>query len=309
MKYNKNHKEFLKQKVENNWTWEKTAEAFNKKFNTDQTKADLMQLNRRSIKEKNIKKIKSENVKEIEKMKFEKLKKDDKIYSSVLVISDMHHPYSHPDTLSFLTELNKKHKFDKIVCIGDEIDNHAISFHDSNPDLPSAGDELKQAIKALEPFYKLFPKVDVIESNHGSLVYRKALNSGLPLAVFKSYNEVLEAPKDWKWVFDLKINTPMGEVYFCHGKTGSSGRLAQSYGMSCIQGHFHEKAQITYISTPNKIMYDMHVGCLADDKSLALGYNKINPKRPVVSVGIIINGIPQIVPMILKKGGRWNGCL
>ena len=64
-----------------------------------------------------------------------------------------------------------------------------------------------------------------------------------------------------------------------------------------------------YISTPEKLMFDAHTGCLADDKSLALGYNKINPKRPIVSVIVVINGIPQIVPMILKKGGRWTGKL
>ena len=32
-----------------------------------------------------------------------------------------------------------------VVNIGDEIDCHAISMHDSNPDLPSAGDELELA--------------------------------------------------------------------------------------------------------------------------------------------------------------------
>jgi len=228
-----------------------------------------------------------------------------KIAKSLLVISDMHHPYSHPDTLPFLTALKNKYKFDKVVCIGDEIDNHAISFHDSNPDLPSAGDELKKAIASLKPLYKLFPDVTVVESNHGSLVYRKALANGLPQAVFRSYNEILQAPKGWKWVFDTIVDTELGPIYLCHGKTGAAGKLASQYGMSSIQGHFHEKAQITYISTPEKLMFDAHTGCLADDKSLALGYNKVNPKRPIVSVIIVIRGIPQIVPMVLNRKGRW----
>jgi hypothetical protein len=78
-------------------------------------------------------------------------------------------------------------------------------------------------------------------------------------------------------------------------------------GYSTVQGHFHEKAQISYQSTPERLIFDMHVGCLADDNSLALGYNKINPRRPIVSVGVIINGVPQIIPMILNKNGRWIG--
>ena len=135
------------------------------------------------------------------------------------------------------------------------------------------------------------------------------LVSSQPWIIIKSYREVLQAPHGWNWVFDLQVQTELGPVYFCHGKSGAAGRLASLYGMSCVQGHFHEKAQITYISTPEKLMFDAHTGCLADDKSLALGYNKINPKRPIVSLLVIINGIPQIIPMVLNKKGRWVGKL
>jgi hypothetical protein len=228
---------------------------------------------------------------------------------SILVISDFHAPYNHPDAIAFLAACKRKFKPTDVVCIGDEVDYHALSFHDSDPDLPSAGDELKLAIKQMKKLYKLFPKVTVIESNHGSMVLRKGLANGMPKAVLKSYNDILEAPKGWKWVFDTKIKTPMGPVYFCHGKSAAAGRLASQYGMSTVQGHYHERAQITYISTPEKLMFDAHTGCLADDKSLALGYNKINPKRPIVSILVIIDGIPQLIPMVLNKNGRWNGKL
>lgn len=228
---------------------------------------------------------------------------------SILVLSDMHHPYSHPDTLAFLTALKAKYKPDQVVCIGDEVDFHALSYHESVPDLASAGKELEEAIEGLKPIYKLFPKCTVIESNHGSMVLRKAQTGGIPSKAIKSYNEILDAPKGWKWVFDVIINTALGPVYFCHGKSGTPGRLASQYGMSTVQGHFHEKAQVSYISTPEKLMFDAHTGCLADDKSLALGYNKVNPKRPIVSTLVIQNGIPQIIPMVLSKGGRWVGKL
>ncbi len=228
---------------------------------------------------------------------------------SILVISDMHHPYAHPDTLAFLKAVKKKYKPTDVVCIGDEVDFHDASFHDSDPDLDSAGIELEKAIKGLQPIYKLFPKCTVIESNHGSMLLRKALVGKIPKKALKSYNDILEAPKGWHWTFDAIVQTPLGPVYFCHGKSAAAGRLASLYGMSTVQGHYHEKAQICYISTPEKLMFDCHTGCLADDKSLALGYNKINPKRPIVSLIVIENGIPVIVPMVLRKGGRWVGRL
>jgi hypothetical protein len=141
------------------------------------------------------------------------------------------------------------------------------------------------------------------------MVLRKALTGGIPTKAIKSYNEILDAPRGWKWVFDVILNTTLGPVYFCHGKSAAPGRLASQYGMSTVQGHFHEKSQINYISTPERLMFDCHTGCLADDKSLALGYNKVNPKRPIVSVVVIINGIPQIVPMVLSKTAKWTGKL
>lgn len=228
---------------------------------------------------------------------------------TILVISDYHAPYNHPDAVRFLAACKEKFKPTDVVCIGDETDFHSLSFHDSDPDLDSASVELEKAIKQLQPLYKLFPKCTVVESNHGSMVLRKALMAGMPKKVLRSYNEILDAPKGWKWVFDVKIKTPLGPIYFCHGKSGAAGRLASQYGMSTIQGHYHEKAQITYISTPERLMFDCHTGCLADDKSLALGYNKINPKRPIVSIVVVVDGIPQIVPMVLNAKSRWVGRL
>lgn len=226
---------------------------------------------------------------------------------TILVIPDLHCPFEHPDALDFLKYLKTKYKPTLFINLGDEIDNHAISFHDSNPDLPSAGDELQQAIDHLQPFYNLTPKCIVLESNHGSLVYRKQLAHGLPRKVFKSYNEILEAPKGWEWVSDLIVDTELGPIYFCHGKIGGPGKLAAQYGMSAIQGHFHEKSQINWISTPERLMFDIHAGCLVDDKSLAMKYNKLNPKRPILSALIIDCGVPFLVPMLLDKNGRWVG--
>jgi hypothetical protein len=228
---------------------------------------------------------------------------------SILVISDLHCPYQHPDAVKFLAACKKRYKPDTVVCIGDEVDFHALSYHESNPDLMAAGDELEAAIEALKPIYKLFPKCTVIESNHGSMVLRKALTGGIPSKAIKSYNEVLDAPKGWRWVDDLIVKTALGPVYFCHGKAAAPGKLASQYGCSTVQGHFHEKSQVNYISTPERLMFDLHTGCLANDKSLALQYNKINPKRPIVSIAVIVDGVPQIVPMVLNSKYRWVGKL
>jgi len=93
----------------------------------------------------------------------------------ILVISDLHFPFSHPDTITFLGAVKDKYKPDRVISIGDEIDAHAMSFHTHDPDLLSPSSELELAKKYLSVLYRLFPNVDVMESNHGSLITRAFL--------------------------------------------------------------------------------------------------------------------------------------
>lgn len=232
-----------------------------------------------------------------------------KIANRILVISDLHAKYYHPDTLKFLAALKKKYQPTEVVLTGDEIEYNSISYHENSPELPSAGQELEEAIEALKPIYKMFPKAYILESNHGSLVLRKAKTAGLPRKVIKSYNDILEAPKTWQWVPNLILNTPRGPVFFTHGMSSAVGKLSLTMSMSCVQGHHHHTAHIQYISTPERLLFDMIVGCMIDDKSLAFAYNKLIPKRPVISCAVIIDGVPHLIPMYLLPGGRWSGKL
>ncbi len=229
---------------------------------------------------------------------------------SILVISDLHAPFCHPDTVPFLKALKKKYRPTRVILSGDEADFHAISFHDHDSDLPSAGEELRKSIKALKPIYALFPVAEVLESNHGSLVIRKALAHGLSRRFFKSPGEILEAPKGWTWHFDIVLTLPNGyPCYFHHSKGVNAKKNSQALGSSFVQGHHHEEFSIQYWGNPNALLFGMTVGCLVDDKALAMAYNKNNLKRPVIGCGVIINGIPELVPMVLNKKGRWIGRL
>lgn len=225
----------------------------------------------------------------------------------VLVISDLHAPFYHQDTIPFLRAIKELFKPDRIVLTGDEIDGHCISFHESDPDLPfSPSSELEKAIEHLKPLYELFPRADILESNHGSLVYRRGKHGGLPRWVFKEYREILDAPRQWKWHKELTIKLSDGkECYFHHGKSSNGLKLGQSMAMNTVQGHHHSVFDIQYHSNPNDLFWSMIVGCLIDDKSLAFSYNKLQMKRPVIGCGIILSGQPKLLPMILNKDGRW----
>ena len=229
-------------------------------------------------------------------------------YKKVLAIGDMHIPYHHKDSMAFLRALKKHYKgFDLVVNIGDELDQHAISMHDSNPDLPSAGDELNIAKQYIQILYKTFPDMTLVDSNHSSLVYRRALKYGLHKAYLRDYNEFLDVGKGWKWVDDLTISLNDGyRCFFTHGMSANVLQVAQKMGMHTVQGHYHSKSSIQYFSNPDKLVWGAQTGCLTNQKSMAFNYAKNFKDRFVMSSIVIVDGQPRIHPMIVKNGS-WIG--
>ena len=227
---------------------------------------------------------------------------------TILFISDLHAPYHHKDSIAFLAAIKKQYKPTRVVNVGDEVDYHALSFHASDPDLDSAGVELCRAQATMQQLEKIFPKMDLVHSNHGSMVYRKAKVGGMPRHVLKSYNDVLGVGPGWVWHNDITIDIP-GErpIYVCHGKKKNSENYAKSIGCSVVQGHYHEDFRIGFLNSPGGTIWGMNVGCLIDDTELAFEYNKVNPNKPMLGVGIVVNGRPQLIPMNLDAKGNWDG--
>lgn len=227
--------------------------------------------------------------------------------TSILVISDQHMPFEHPDMFAFLAAIKNKYKPTNIINIGDEIDQHDLSFHDSDKDLPSAGDELKKAIVKLKKMEKLFPSMILIDSNHGSLALRKFKHHGIPMKYLATNHQIYGVSKKWQWVNDLTLTLPNGnKCYFVHGISKNGRQLAAQRGVCTVQGHYHTEFRIDYISNPANLLWSMQVGCLIDKKSLAFAYDKLNLQRPVIGIGLIIDSMPLLVPMKLNKKGRWT---
>ena len=229
------------------------------------------------------------------------------VNKSVLIISDTHFPYAHPDTIPFLAVIKKQMKPDLTISIGDEVDGHAISFHDTlvDTEIFNASKELERAIEDIQDVSKIFPTMDVLESNHGSLIYRRLRSEGIPLEYLKPLQELYGVK--WLWHEELILKTKRGPVYLCHGKTGAIGKLCKEVGMSSIQGHFHGKFAVNYFHTPTTDRFDMFVGCLIDYKSRAFDYGKNHLPKPILGCGFIDkDGVPSLIKMKLNGRGRWT---
>ena len=228
----------------------------------------------------------------------------------IMVIGDLHAPYTHVDALPFLKHVRDTYSPDMCVQVGDETDGHAISFHDSDPNLDSAGMELEKAKVVLENLHELFPNLLVCDSNHGSLVYRRAKAHGLPVQFIKKYRDILfpeHGAPAWSWADAWVLNTPLGPVRFQHQVSGDFMLNASHERTSLVLGHEHGRFEVQYAASSTALYFGAYAGCLIDRKSLAFAYGKLHRKKPILGCMVITDGCPQLVPMLLNSDNRWVG--
>lgn len=232
-----------------------------------------------------------------------------RVYSRIMTIGDLHLPYEHRDALKFACRMRDKHDPDLVVFMGDEVDGQGWKFHDSDPDLPGAGREMQLATERVAEWKSAFPKALILHSNHGSLYHRQLLKAGVPRQGWKEYCELWSIDRRWKWVYDIVVKTPLGEVYMHHGKKTNGLLLTKQEMKNSVQGHYHTKCKIERMAHSTGEGWAMQVGCLIDEHSLAMRYGKPFAERPALGSGVIIDGHPRLHRMTLDSNGRWDGNL
>ena len=223
--------------------------------------------------------------------------------SRVLVFSCPHAPAMHPGFVRFLKDVDRKHNCNRVVCLGDLIDWHAISYHEKDTGMPSAADEKKLAMKQVRKIHSAFPELDFLIGNHDSLPYRKARTAGIP------DGEIVPFKKSWGldgWKIhprysDIKID---GVIYRHGDKEKGGARLAalvnaKEQHCSLVQGHLHAQFGVEFAANHDRIIWGMQVGCGVMPGHPAMAYSRVYSARPIVGCGVVINGEPQLERMKL----------
>ena len=214
--------------------------------------------------------------------------------SRVLIVGDLHAPFDLDEYLQHCINMYKEFQCNAVVFIGDIIDNHYSSYHESNPDGISAGDELDIAIDRIHRYYKAFPDATVIIGNHDRMSYRKAFSGGISKKWVKDYSEVLGTPR-----WDFKVEHIIDDVIYVHGEGGTARTRIKSEHQSIVQGHLHTQAYIEWLFNSKNRVFGMQVGTGIDFESYAFAYAKAG-KKPAVSCGVVLNGEqPFLLPMML----------
>jgi len=202
----------------------------------------------------------------------------------ILVVGDLHEPFTHPDYLDFCKQTYSNYNCNQVIFIGDQIDSHGWNFHESDPGGMSPIDELNLAIKKIAKWYEAFPVADVMIGNHDRMASRKMFSAGVPQKFLRSYNDILNTPK-WNWLESIEYD----DVLYEHGEGSKAFMKARNNMISSVCGHHHTDCGIVWYVGKKFRVFGMQVGCGIDIKSYAVAYAK-NFKRQALGCGVVLGG-------------------
>lgn len=223
----------------------------------------------------------------------------------ILVVGDLHLPYSRPGYLRFCKDIYKKYNCDKVIYIGDIVDLHSISFHVRQPEMPNPSAECALAKTEIKKWVKAFPKALVCIGNHDARPLRLAQTVNIPESLLKDYSDIWVTP-NWIWNWDFLIDN----VCYMHG-TDCGGdypafNKVKTSGISHVLGHVHSVAGINWLASPKSRVFGMNVGCGINDNSMAFAYAKFARRRSIISCGVVIKGIPYHEVCPIGKGEPYH---
>ena len=222
----------------------------------------------------------------------------------VLACSCTHCPVMLPGYVDFLRDVWNHYSCTQFVHLGDLVDKQAMSFHERDPDLPSAGDELKAAVAQAKTLYHAFPSAEVIVGNHDALPSRQARAAGISEKYMRKISDVLETPSGWNWHKPYSSFVLDG-VRYMHGdgkgrKGGKHAAInnAKALFQSVVMGHWHSQAGVTWYANEERLIYGVSVGVGLDRTARAMRYAEADVEKPIVGCAIIADGVyPLFVPM------------
>jgi hypothetical protein len=211
-----------------------------------------------------------------------------------IIIGDIHAPYILEGYLEFCQEQQKRFNCGTVIFIGDLKDFHASSFHQSNPNLMSAGDEASAADAVLNKAFHMFPNAFVTVGNHDMIPYRKMLASGVASRYNQTWHDIFGAPDTWEFADEFIIDG----VKYTHGMGSTTAKAnALRSMMPVVQGHLHGQAYVEYMTGTGGTIWGMQVGCGIDVKSAAFDYGKSFLQKPTISCGVVLGDLPIVVKM------------
>ena len=101
----------------------------------------------------------------------------------IMAIGDMQVPFTHEDTIPFLTSIYKLYKPDVVIQIGDLLDQYFANAWGKTTKAKSAKEEYDLAVDFLhEEFFAIFGKtpIKIVIGNHDERIFKRADEANIP---------------------------------------------------------------------------------------------------------------------------------
>lgn len=221
-----------------------------------------------------------------------------------LFISDTQEPYGDDEAIAFCKRVQKEFDIPSANTwhVGDEIDAYHGGRWPKDPDFPlTPTQELELCKERFKAWGKAFPQMQICDSNHGARWANRAKDALIPSIMTRSYPEVLEAPRGWKWASKWVIPWKHRVLVF-HGiryeSIGGGRQACLDKGMNVVFGHAPTTAGISHVVTCTMSRWSMNVGCLHKLDHPAFSYASENKYKAFRGVGVVLDSgrYPILVP-------------
>lgn len=231
--------------------------------------------------------------------------------SKILVIPDLHFPWTLMSGLDVAFEWAKENQPDIVIQIGDAFDQYTWSRFPRELDVMLPASELQQARELYTAMWGTFkylcPGAELIQmlGNHDTRIIKQAANRYPEIVTVLNHLGFYKSMYGAEGV-QLIVN-PREILYresggkrigFHHGdfmRTMVPGKRAQFLGESIVFGHTHRQWLVPLPSGGGS--FEMCAGTLSDSAAVPLQYTAISSPWQVEGFGYIIDGAPGLVTL------------
>ena len=205
--------------------------------------------------------------------------------NNILVLADLHIPYSHIPTIEKAFQYGLDKKVNTIILLGDVLDNHHLSFFQKDPRKRHQDEEFAICKEFLRRLRDIFPDCQIywLKGNHDIRWEKNIVMKFGEVATMQHFEleSVLALHEERIHLIDDKVLVRAGDLYFHHGHQ-FFGRFAPAYpakalwdktNMQIMIGHCHThtKYEKQTIEGPKKTYI---VGCMSE-VGMNVDYNPI----------------------------------
>ncbi len=222
-------------------------------------------------------------------------------HNKVMCFGDTHAPFTHKKGLEFLADTASDFGPDTVVHTGDLTDSYNFSRFAKDIASETVSTELKKMRKFTQQLGALFPKLEIVKSNHDVRLWQVARIGGIPRECVIPWSKLIGSEEfDWTLHDDymFTVDADRSKWQVSHHKTGTALTTSQKLGRNIVLGHNHTR-QGAYRWSPEKgrALWGVDTGCLIDSKTYAFHYAKANALQQVNGCVLIEDGTPRIIPL------------